>query len=285
MPKKYSYSRISTFEQCPLKFKFKYIDQIKPEIEKSIEAHLGKSVHNTLEWLYSEIKNKKIPSIDETIVFYSQDWEKDYTPEKMIINSSPQNQFNKGITFLLQYYTENQPFDDNTLEVEKYITLELDEKGEYKIQGFIDRLTYNLATNEYEIHDYKTANSPPSRDKLKKDRQLALYAIAIKNAFGNEKEVSLIWHFLAHNQKIRIKTTNQELENTKHETLEIVKRIEASENFPPNKSKLCDWCEYKSICPAWENKPLKMESQESLDKYPAVKKYIKDYEENEKKNS
>ena len=33
----YSHSRLSAFEQCPLKFRFRYIDHLKPEIEQTIE--------------------------------------------------------------------------------------------------------------------------------------------------------------------------------------------------------------------------------------------------------
>ena len=36
----YSHSRLSTFEQCPLRFKYQYIDKIKRE-EDSIEAFMG----------------------------------------------------------------------------------------------------------------------------------------------------------------------------------------------------------------------------------------------------
>ena len=63
----YSHSKINTFEQCPLKFKFRYIDKIVPEIEKSIESILGNAVHSTLEWLYYEVKKKRVPSVDEII--------------------------------------------------------------------------------------------------------------------------------------------------------------------------------------------------------------------------
>jgi len=52
----YSHSKLSTFEKCPLKFKFRYIDKIIPEIQKSIESHLGSSVHDALEWLYIQVK-------------------------------------------------------------------------------------------------------------------------------------------------------------------------------------------------------------------------------------
>jgi len=250
MTKIYSHSRLSTFEQCPLKFKYRYIDYIKPEIEMSIESYLGKIVHSTLEWLYNQIKKNKIPNIDETITYYATKWEENYKPEIIIINKelTLKDYFNKGVEYVLNYYTKHSPFDDNTLEIEKRIIISLDENEEYKIQGFIDRLTYNLKTKEYEIHDYKTANNLPQQDKIDNDRQLALYAIAIKEIFGKEKEICLIWHYLAHNKKIISKRTNNQLEQLKKETLELIKKIESTTEFPPNKSILCNWCEYKSIC-------------------------------------
>ena len=47
----YSHSRLSTFENCPLKFKYTYIDKIETGIEESIEAFLGSRVHEALEKL------------------------------------------------------------------------------------------------------------------------------------------------------------------------------------------------------------------------------------------
>jgi putative RecB family exonuclease len=264
----YSYSRLTTFEQCPLKFKFRYIDRIIPKIEKSFEAHLGKVVHSSLEWLYTQVKENKIPGIDELISEYINNWQEEYSPE-MINNTSltPEDYLNKGIQFLTTYYTQNHPFDDNTIEVEKEIIVELDGK-EHKILGFIDRLAYNIQTGEYEIHDYKTANNPPSKEKLEKDRQLALYSLAIKSIYGQEKEVKMVWHFLAYNTRVSIKKTNQELDQLKKETLELINKIESTKEFSPCKSPLCNWCEYKPICPAWGNA--------EINKYPTLKKYIKE---------
>jgi len=55
MVKRYSHSKLSTFEQCPTKFKYRYIDKIPVEFEKTVEAFLGEIVHETLELLYTEI--------------------------------------------------------------------------------------------------------------------------------------------------------------------------------------------------------------------------------------
>jgi putative RecB family exonuclease len=277
---------LSTFEQCPQKFKFRYIDKIIPEIEKTIEAHLGSSVHLTLEWLYTKAKEaenkKQIPSLDDTIVFYSEAWRRDFSPDIVIIDtkSTVKDYYNKGIQFLVDYYTKHFPFKDGTIDIEKKIILKLDSDGEYEIIGFIDRLAQNLHTGEFEIHDYKTGNSMPSQEDIDNDRQLALYAMAIKEIYGKDKSVSLNWHYLAHNKKISSRRTNEQLEKLKQETLELIKKIEATEEFPPVKSPLCKWCEYIQMCPIWntseENLPKKESEIINNKKYPTISKYIKD---------
>ena len=117
----YSHSRLSTFEQCPFKFKLRYIDEIVPEIETSIEAHLGSAVHNTLEWLYLQIKKNIIPTIEDVIVYYSDNWVKIYRKGTVIVrkNLTEKDYFNKGVKFLLDYYMKHRPFNDGTLELEK----------------------------------------------------------------------------------------------------------------------------------------------------------------------
>lgn len=265
----YSHSRISTFEQCPLRYKYRYIDKLKPETGEKIEIILGSSVHGTLEWIYNNIKKKKIPTIDEIIIFYTKSWEENYTEDILIVKKdlTDKDYFNLGIQFLVNYFNTHHPFKDGTIECEKEIRINLDENGEYKIRGFIDRLVYNFETSEYEIHDYKTAKNLPSKERVENDRQLALYAIAIKNIFGQDKEVRLIWHYLAHNKKIDSTRTNQQLEDLKKETIEKIKEIESEKVFPYNKTPLCDWCEYKPICPAWTKEKPKYtrEVQKELD--------------------
>ncbi len=246
----YSHSKLSTFEQCHLRYKYRYIDKIKV-IETTIEAFLGKTVHSTLEWLYLQVKENKIPTIEEIINYYSNNWTENYKDSIKIVkqNFTTKNYFDKGVQFLIDYYFKHKPFEDNTLEVEKKIVLDLDEKGEYKIQGYIDRLVHNLEKDELEVHDYKTANNLPTQKKIDNDRQLALYSIAIKELFGKDKNVLLIWHYLAHNQKIISQRTNEQLQKLKEEIIELINEIESTKEFPSNKSILCNWCEYKSICP------------------------------------
>ena len=288
---KFSHSKLQTFEQCKLKYKLKYIDKIKPEIEKTIEAHLGEVVHDTLEWLYKNILKKIKPSIDETITFFSESWQEKYTPDILIVKEelTDKDYFNKGVQFILDYYLKHQPFDDNTLELEKMISIKLGEE-QHELIGFIDRLSHNPKTNEYEIHDYKTSSTLPSQEKIDTDRQLALYSIAIKEQFGKEKEVCLIWHYLNFDKRICSRRTEEQIEQLKKEILSIINQIKSEKQFLHNKSKLCDWCEYRPICPAWQKEikqyeegnafypeeEIKKDKQSSLDKYPPIKNYLKD---------
>lgn len=280
----YSHSKLCTFEQCPLKYKLRYIDKIRPEIEKTIESHLGSSVHDTLEWIYNTVKNNQenVPSLDDIINHYVEIWQKDFTEDTLIVKKqfTEKDYLNKGIQFLADYFQKYYPFKDGTIECEKEIIINLDENTQ--IKGFIDRLAYNIENGYYEIHDYKTANNLPSQEKMDEDRQLALYSIAIKEMYGRDKEVILVWHYLAHNHKIISRRTEEQLEKLKDTTKQLIKEIEQTEDFISNRSILCDWCEYKSVCPEWN-----LQLDENLSKNILSKRFnpFPEFKENENKEN
>ncbi len=71
----YSHSRLSTFETCPLRYKFGYIDKIEREKE-GIEAFLGSRFHEAMEMLYKDLKFK-VYSLQELLEFYEMRWDKE----------------------------------------------------------------------------------------------------------------------------------------------------------------------------------------------------------------
>ncbi len=245
----YSHSRISTFENCPLKFKYKYVDKIETEIEQTIEAFMGSLVHDTLEKLYVDLKFEKQNTKEDLIKFFNDEWQKNYNENILIVRKdySADNFRKMGEKYISTFFDTHKPFDDAiTLDTEKRILIDLDG---YKLQGYIDRLAVREDT--YEIHDYKTSSSLPLQEYLEEDRQLALYSIAIKEGYKDAKRIKLIWHFLAFNKDISIEKTDQELEELKKQTIQTIKEIESCEEFPPQVSRLCDWCEFRPICPRW----------------------------------
>jgi putative RecB family exonuclease len=245
----YSYSKLSTFQKCPQKFKFKYIDKLQPDIKDTIESFLGGKVHETLQWIYEETAKGRTILLDEAIENYILAWNKDFNKEIKIVKQEmdAEHYFNEGVKFLIDYFVKNSPFKDNTIATEKRVTIDLHKDGKYQLQGFIDRLVHDKETNIFEIHDYKTGSLRP-QSELDNDQQLALYSLAIKDMFENVKDVHLIWHFLAFNEKRISKRTEEQLEKLKQEITQQIDRIESTTHFHPNPSMLCEWCEFGSYC-------------------------------------
>jgi RecB family exonuclease len=48
----YSFSRITTFEQCARRFRYRYLDGVK-EAFHGVEAFMGQRVHEVIEWLFN----------------------------------------------------------------------------------------------------------------------------------------------------------------------------------------------------------------------------------------
>ncbi len=248
--KTFSNSRLSCYENCPMQFKFKYIDEIPPPHPfESIEQYLGLRIHEVLENLYQETNLCKVPTLEEMLSSYEDCWSENWGPQVRIIKKGLSSaEYKKtGRSSLIQYYRRYHPFaESKTLGTEYPIAFKLES---YEIVGFIDRLALR-PDGTYEIHDYKTSSRLPSKNLLQQDRQLALYQMGIEQLFHEVRETDLVWHYLVFDKEIRIRKCPEELEETKKSTLELISTILKEERFAPRESILCDWCEYAPICPA-----------------------------------
>ncbi len=250
----YSHSKLSTFEQCPYKYKLCYIDKVEVEIEESVEAFMGSKVHETLEKLYRDLQFEKTNSLEELLQFLNDEWQKNWHDAIIIVKNQycPENYLQMAQKFITNYYKRYHPFTQGkTIALEERIVVNLD-NGNYKLQGYIDRLT-EAGDGHYEIHDYKTNSRLPLPEYIKTDRQLALYSIGVKELYPDSQDIHLIWHFLAFDKELDSTRSEQELEELKQNTMQLIDAIEAEEAFPTNPSRLCDWCEYQEICKEWSH--------------------------------
>jgi putative RecB family exonuclease len=255
----YSNSRIETFEQCPRKYKFRYIENLRMETE-GVEAFVGKRVHETLEKLYRDLRYTKLNSLEELLQFYADAWEKNWHSAVKVTRAgfTPGNYFALGQQCIAGYYKRYHPFDQGkTLGLEERIELKLAE-GEktYTLQGYIDRLTWVQETETYEIHDYKTGAQVPTQEDADDDRQLALYQLGIMQRWPDAKNVKLVWHYLAADKEITSQRSAAHLETLQREVLTLIHQIEAETKLAQwnvRVSALCNWCEYKPLCPAYKH--------------------------------
>jgi putative RecB family exonuclease len=246
----YSHNRLSCFEQCPLKYKLSYIDELEAKKEENIEAYLGKRVHEVLEKLYRDMQNKKENTIDDLLQYLHDEWEKLWDDSIIIINKKykPENYEKKAMECIKNYYNSYKPFNqDRTIGIEQHILISLDDTGKYTIQGYIDRLA-ETQDGYYEIHDYKTTSRRIPQKDLNNDRQMALYAIGVKENFPEVKDIELVWHFLTFDKEMRSKREAKKLDQLKNDIIKLIDLIEEIEDFPTFPSFLCNWCDYKQIC-------------------------------------
>jgi hypothetical protein len=62
-----------------------------------------------------------------------------------------------------------------------------------------------------------------------------------------------VWHYVATDLEVRSTRTPRQLADLKERVLGKIREIEAQSSFPARTSALCDWCDYKSLCPAWKH--------------------------------
>jgi hypothetical protein len=78
--------------------------------------------------------------------------------------------------------------------------------------------------------------------------------MAVHQMMSDARQVRLVWHYLAHGRNLRSVRTPESLDRLRHDTLGLIGHIERATrraDFPAVRSRLCDWCDYRAVCPAW----------------------------------
>ena len=122
---------------------------------------------------------------------------------------------------------------------------------EIYLHGYVDRIDV-APTGEVRIVDYKSGKSPKPGWEEKALFQLRVYALLYWRLHGVIPSL-LVLHYLGDARSVRSSPNEKELLSTEKKLLQIADEIIeaiAKDHFPPKPSKLCDWCFFKTICPA-----------------------------------
>ncbi len=242
-----SYSALDTFKQCPMKYKFQYVDKIKAP--KSKEAVFGNKIHKALQFFHSKIPVS--PTLDELLNYYKDIWDS----EPFQGHEEDMIYFGEGIKMLKNYYNHYLKIrhEFTVLDAEVRFEIMLDQKC--LLTGIIDRV--DKIKDGIEVIDYKTTKRLPSQQDIDNNLQLSFYCLGLINRWPQFAEqglenIRLTFYFLKHQEVISTKRTKEQLENVKEQIWERIAEIEKG-NFKPLPSALCDWCGYKNLCPMWKN--------------------------------
>jgi len=240
-------SRINDFTNCPQLYKYRAIDQL-PE-PPSIDAERGKLVHAVLEDLF------ELPAAERTIdsarAALPIRWQEALAekPELSTLVLDEKEWMDRATSLLQNYFMLEQP---HTFEsTYRELHLERNLSDEMYLHGYVDRIDV-APTGQVRIVDYKTGKSPKPGWEEKALFQLRVYALLY---WQNEGVLPSLLQlvYLGDSQLVKSSPTEAQLLSTekilKNIGAEILTAIETN-HFPTKKSRLCDWCFFKTICPA-----------------------------------
>jgi len=259
--KRWSVSKLKSYQDCPYKFYCSYILEEFPE-GNAKALTWGSAFHQCAEFAFS---NFKFPSKEELLKYYEDHWvADDYLKDfaKAIKNNIPRWQF-LGYDYEaeeLEFYKIGQrivsDFWDRHNNIKKLpfaIELNFNEQlptGDF-LYGFIDRV--DLPAN-YRILDYKTGKWEDTQEKLKDDLQLGLYQWAFCKKFNlpyNVVEYCALYYVRSSNL-VPVSFMGIEIEKILDKTSAIITKV-ASGLFTktPREVWICKFCAFKhGLCDA-----------------------------------
>lgn len=225
----FSYSRIDTYNSCPAKYFYSYIQ--KEPRSTNAAALLGNVVHSVLE---NTLENEKELSLAELQDEYNSNI-KSWDTNNIISNEL----INVGKVILDNFYDENQDTKFNILDKEMEFDFII---GSYRVRGFIDRV--DVFGNRIYIVDYKTGKWEVALKDVATNLQLGIYALAISELFPG-KEVYAELYYLRSGKKKGHLFTSEEIFLVKKRLVENIQKIINDNNFiPTTNTRICSYCEH-----------------------------------------
>lgn len=233
-----SHSSISLYVQCPLKYKFQYIDGLNEKPRSYL--NFGSSVHSALEYFFGE-KFFTPPSLEEVLLHYKENWESGGYATK----EEEEKYFKEGKHIIKCFYEKHTTPYIKPLAVEYPINFEI---NGIKIKGYVDRID-KIDDERVEIIDYKTSKNPFTLSGLAKEPQLTMYQMGIEKEMGLRVEKLTYYHLLSQTPFTVPRHDDSVVNLLKERIIEVAKRIENSE-FPHKKNRFCP-CDFAHLCPLY----------------------------------
>ena len=255
IPVTLSPSRVSSFQDCALQFRFASIQNLPQP--PGIHAVKGNVVHRALELLLAlEPESRTEQAAHESMAEAQREYEPMYDFTGLNLTPEQSGKFWKECSGLIDSYLKMEdPRSVNGIEIELWVEAPLDG---FAIRGYIDRLERDVNGNLV-VTDYKTGKTPRINDVDNKMRQLEMYAYMIR-AMRGELPATLQLLYIKEGVRLTRSPTEQSMRFVATRTSAMYKAIEracTTGEFPTRKSGLCNFCNFKKWCPEFGGDPTK----------------------------
>ena len=254
-----SFSKLSTFEQCPRKFLFKY-EQKKRSDTTSLALEIGTISHYGMELIgqalidgrkpdYEHIKKVvmdgydekhenvtvHIPGVTELKEKYFFEW------------VEPDNKSGMNYDEKLKIYFDNlHKLEQDNVWRPVAVEPEFDfpYEGLFRLYGFIDRIDVNSA-GDYRVVDYKSSKKLFDDKDIKTPMQMYFYTLAVEQMYG-KVPIEHLYDFIFLGQTQNSCSKGYQVRGQKKlmKLWEALKECRESGIWKPMPSPLCHWCDY-----------------------------------------
>jgi putative RecB family exonuclease len=254
LPVSLSPSKVSSFKDCALAFRFSAIDRI-PE-PPTIWAAKGTLVHRALELLYCEPpENRTIDvALDHLMaatpeILTSREYE-----SLSFASSEDEEAFMVDAERLVRnIFVIERPAEIRPIGLELRMEVQL---GTLLLRGIIDRLALG-PNDELIVTDYKSGKVPGFAQEQSRLGGVHFYAFLCEKLLGRRPDVVQLI-YLTEPISILTEPTAQSIRGMQIKTTAIWTAVEKAcsrEDFRPKPSRLCDWCSFQAWCPAFGGDP------------------------------
>jgi putative RecB family exonuclease len=257
-------SRAADFMSCPLLYRFRTIDRL-PE-PPSPDALRGTVVHKVLEDLFDLPAARRTP--EEAGEMLLPVWERIRADEPDVATLFGEDGpaltawLVSCRTVLERYFTLEDPTRLEPAERELYVETVLDSR--LLLRGYVDRLDV-APDGRLRVVDYKTSKAPNPLFEAKALFQMRFYALVLWRLRGRVPSV-LQLVYLGSGEILRYEPDEADLRATERKVEAVwraIRTAEESGDWQPHRSRLCDWCAHRSICPAWGGTPPPLPEREA----------------------
>lgn len=260
-PRRLSPSGAGTFEQCPRRWRLRYVERLPDPPGEAALA--GSFAHRVLELLMQRDPHERTVEIAKAIA--RAEWpgvEADPDFRALGFDETGSKHFRwKAWQAIEGLWALEDPKAVDVRATEHDVEADL---GGVPFRGIVDRL--DEEGDGLVVTDYKSGKAPSARFRRGRLDQVLLYAAAVEQATG-EMPVHARLLYLGQ-RPVGIKVTRKEIDSVVDKlagTWAAINTACDTDEFEPRTGPLCGWCPYVDRCPEGTKEVAKRQAKKDAD--------------------
>jgi RecB family exonuclease len=241
--KEFSYSMLTTFEQCPRRFMLRYLADQKTDSARDREPAIGSAVHTTLHKFMRRDPEERTPALLELI--FDKYWDAYWW--RLHPTVEEKEQWRLTVWQSLSRLNDAGSCAGRPRDLEKYFRFELD--NSLTITGSIDRVD-NITERDYELIDYKALEPAFTEGEALSDLQTVVYYFGAKALYSEQPPAMVSYLFIHHGRVVSVSPTPQQMGDRLEDVRALIHKIHGRKHFRARRNPFCRNCVEFGECSA-----------------------------------